>query len=81
MLAIDGSPMISKRDLCSRLQGLSGVGIERLCSSWPLGGSKTRMEASASKDTPSRNNEVMCVHFHFYRACHHQLWLFSSFSA
>ena len=59
MRAIDGSPMISKRDLCSRLQGLSGVEIERLCSSWPLGGSKTRMEASASKDTPSRNNEVI----------------------
>ena len=47
----DESLMISKRDLCSTLQGLSEVGIEHLCSSWPLGGSKPRMEASASKDT------------------------------
>ena len=49
---MDGSHMISKRDPCRRLQGLSGVGIEHLCSSWSLDGSKTRMEASASKDTP-----------------------------
>ena len=36
-----------------RLQGLSGVGNECPCPSWTLGGSKTRMESSASKDTPS----------------------------
>ena len=35
-----------------RLQGLSEVGIDYPCSGCPLGGSKTRMESSASKDTP-----------------------------
>ena len=27
----------------------------RNCSGWPLGGSKTQMESSASKDTPHPN--------------------------
>ena len=73
--------MISKHDPCRRLQGLSGVEIEHLCSSWSLGGSKTRMEASASKDTPSCNNGVLHIPFHFHRVCHLQLRLFSSVSA
>ena len=34
-----------------RLEGLSGVKIDLPGSGWPLGGSKTRMESSASKDT------------------------------
>ena len=76
MIAIDGSNMISKCDPCRRLQGLSGVGIEHLCFSWSLGGSKTRMEASSSKDTPSCNNGVLRIPFHFQRACHHQLLIF-----
>ena len=70
---MDGSHMISKRDPCRRLQGLSGVGIEHLCSSWSLDGSKTRMEASASKDTPPLSNGVPRVPFHSHRACHLQL--------
>ena len=64
-----------------RLQGLSGVGIECPCSSWSLGGSKTRMESSASKDTPSHSNRVLRVPSHFHRAFLLQLLLFSSFSA
>ena len=44
--------MIYRHETDRRLQGLSGVGIECPYSSWSLGGSKTRMEASASKDTP-----------------------------
>ena len=62
-----------------RLQGLSGVRIEYPCSCWPLGGSKTRMESSTSKDTPSRSNRILHVPFHFHRTFLLQLLLFSLF--
>ena len=39
-----------------RLEGLSGVGIDLPDSGWPLGGSKSRMESSASKDTSYQIN-------------------------
>ena len=41
MITIDGLNVISMHELDRRLQGLSRVGIEYPCSSWPLGGSKT----------------------------------------
>ena len=44
--------MISKCDLDQGLHGLSEVGIDYSWSGWPLGGSETRMEPSASKDLP-----------------------------
>ena len=44
--------MLSEHESDQRLEGLSGVGIDSLGFGWPLGGSKTRMESSASKDTP-----------------------------
>ena len=44
--------MLSKHEPDQRLKGLSGVGMDYPCSGWPLGGSKTRTESSASKDTP-----------------------------
>ena len=44
--------MLSKHEENQRLHGLSGVRIDSSDSSWPLGGSKTRMESSTSKDTP-----------------------------
>ena len=81
MITIDGLNMIFRHETDQRLQGLSGVGIECPYSSWSLGGSKTQMEASASKDTPSRNNRVLRIPFHFHRALLLQLRLFSSFSA
>ena len=77
----NGLNMISKHETDRRLQGLSGVGIECPYSSWSLGGSKTRMEAFASKDTPSRNNRVLRIPFHFHRAFILQLLLCSLFSA
>ena len=49
---IDHLSMISKHESDQRLHGLRGVGIYYPCSDWPLGGSKTVMESSASKDTP-----------------------------
>ena len=52
MIAIDHLSVLSKHESDQRLHGLSGVGIDYPCSGWPLGGSKTRMESSASKDTP-----------------------------
>ena len=52
MIAIDHLSVLSKRESDQRLHGLSGVRIDYPCSGWPLGGSKTRMESSASKDTP-----------------------------
>ena len=51
MIAIDHLSVLSKHELDQRLHGLSGVGIDYPCSGWTLGGSKTRMESSASKDT------------------------------
>ena len=44
--------VLSKCELDQRLHSLSGVGIDCSWSSWPLGGSETRMESSASKDLP-----------------------------
>ena len=41
MITIDGLNVISMHEPDRRLQGLSGVGIEYPCSSWPLGASKT----------------------------------------
>ena len=41
MITIDGLNVISMYEPNRRLQGLSGVGIEYSCSSWPLDGSKT----------------------------------------
>ena len=52
MIAIGRLKMLSKHEADQRLHGLSGVGIDSPGSGWPLGGSKTRMESSASKDTP-----------------------------
>ena len=49
---MDGWSMLSEHEADQRLQGLSRVGIDYPCFGWPLGGSKTRMESSASKDTP-----------------------------
>ena len=51
MIAIGRLSVLSKHESDRRLEGLSGVGIDLPSSSWPLGGSKTRMESSASKDT------------------------------
>ena len=79
MITVDGLNVISEHETDRRLQGLSGVGIEGPYSSWSLGGSTTRMESSASKDTPSSNNRVMRVPFHFHRTFLLQLRLFSSF--
>ena len=56
MIAIDCLSVISKHEPDQRLQGLSGVEIDYPCSGWPLGGSKTQMESSASKDTPYQIN-------------------------
>ena len=81
MITIDGLNVIFRHEPDRKLQGLSRVGIECPCSSWSLGGSKTRMESSASKDTPSRSNRVLRVPFRFHRAFLLQLLLFSSLSA
>ena len=43
--------VLSKHGADQRLHGLSGVGIDSPGFGWPLGGSKTRMESSTSKDT------------------------------
>ena len=69
-----GLNMISKYGPGQRLQGLSGVGI--VCA-WEnifelyapllaasLGGSKTGMESSTTKNTPSQINGALCVPFH-----------------
>ena len=48
---IDYLSVLSKHEPAQRLQGLSGVRVDYPCSGWPLGGSKTRMESFASKDT------------------------------
>ena len=81
MITIDGLNVISMHEPDRILQGLSGVGIEYPCSSWPLGGSKTSMESSASKDTPSRSNRVLRIPFNFHRTFLLQLLLLSPFSA
>ena len=52
MIAFDHLSVLSKRESDQRLHGLSRVGIDYPCSGWPLGGSETGMESSASKDTP-----------------------------
>ena len=52
MIAIDHLSVFSKHESDQRLHGLSGVGTNYPCSGWPLGGSKTQIEPSASKDTP-----------------------------
>ena len=44
--------VLSKHQSNRRLEGLNGAGIDFPGYGWPLGGSKTRMESSASKDTP-----------------------------
>ena len=44
--------VLSKCESYQRLHGLSRVGIDYSWSGWPLGGSETRMEFSASKDPP-----------------------------
>ena len=49
---IDYLSVLSKHKPDQRLQGLSGFGTDSQCSGGPLGGSKTQMESSASKDTP-----------------------------
>ena len=58
MHAIDRLSLLSKHEPDQRLQGLSGVGIDYPCSGWPLDGFKTRMESSASKDTPCQTSEA-----------------------
>ena len=57
MIAIGRLSMLSKHEVNQRLHGLSGVRIDSSDSGWPLGGSKTRMESSASKDTPQLNQQ------------------------
>ena len=52
MTAIDYLSVLSKHKPNQRFQGLSRVGTDYPCSGGPLGGSKTRMESSASNDTP-----------------------------
>ena len=42
--------VLSKCESDQRLHGLSRVGIDYSWFSWPLGGSETGMESSASKD-------------------------------
>ena len=55
MISIDHLSVLSKHESDQRLHGLSGVGIDYPCFGWLLGGSKTRMESSSSKDTPNPN--------------------------
>ena len=50
MIMIDYLNVLSKRESDQILHGLSGVGIDYSWSGWPLGGSETGMESSASKD-------------------------------
>ena len=50
MIAIDCLSVLSKHEPDQGLQ--RGVGTDCPCSGWPLGGSKTRMKSSVSKDTP-----------------------------
>ena len=52
MITIDRLNMISRHKTDRRLHELSGLRIECPYSSWSLGSYRTRMEASASKDTP-----------------------------
>ena len=52
MISIGRLSMLSNHEENQRLYGLSGVRIDSSYYSWPLGGSKTRMESSTSKDTP-----------------------------
>ena len=51
--------MLSEHELDQGLQGLSGVGMDYPSFGWPLGGSKTRTESSASKDTPCPVSEAL----------------------
>ena len=55
MVGIDHSSVLLKHESDQRLHGLSGVGIDYPWFGWPLGGPKTLMESSASKDTPHPN--------------------------
>ena len=48
----DHLSVLSKCESDQRLHGLSGVGKDYSWSDWPLGGSETGMESSASKDPP-----------------------------
>ena len=69
-----GLNVISKYGLGRRLQGLSGVGIvfvsENMLELYApflaasLGGSKTRMESSTAKDTPSQIHGALYAPFH-----------------
>ena len=52
MIAIGRLNVLSKHEANQRLHGLSGVRIDSPGFGWSLGGSKTRMESSTSKDTP-----------------------------
>ena len=52
MIAIGRLNVLSKHEADQRLHGLSEVRIGSPGSGWPLSGFKTRMESSASKDTP-----------------------------
>ena len=52
MIVIDYLCVLSKHGLDKRLHGLSEVGI---VLGGPLSGSKTQMESSASKHTPSKS--------------------------
>ena len=70
--------VLSKHESDQRLHGLSGVGIDYPCSDWPLGGSKTGMESSASKDTPCHINEAFRFHLPLLEPPFH-LSLFLSF--
>ena len=58
MIAIGHLNVLSKHEANQRLHGLSGVGIDSPGFGWSLSGSKTRMESSASKDTPCQINGV-----------------------
>ena len=56
MIAIGRLSVLPKHESDQRLEGLSGVRIDLPGSGWRLGGSKTRMESFASKDTPCQIN-------------------------
>ena len=55
MIGVDHLSVLLKHESNQRLHGLSGVEIDYPWFGWPLSGPKTRIESSASKDTPHPN--------------------------
>ena len=60
------------------MEGLSGVGIDLPGSGWPLGGFKTRMESSASKDTSYQISGPFLFHLPLHEPPFH-IFFFLSF--